>query len=180
MRHIFNIFIAVLMFAAPPTQAGMRLTLVMVTGEQFSQVKNDETVLAKTLFESSKNVTLEMDKEWHGIHYLLTGDPFSTQGTLGQVILGGTEFGPDIGYGPARFLNPRQVAEIATALKEVSLEQFKARYNPLAMTKADIYPPIWEREGEEGLNWLVSGLVQLTEFYGRASAQGKGVILAIQ
>lgn len=179
MRHILRIFIALLMLVALPAQAGMRLTLVMVTPEQFSQVKSDENALAKTLFESPHDVALEMDKEWHGIHYLLTGEPWSAQGILGQVVLGGTEFGSDIGYGPARYLSPRQVSEIAAALKNLSIEQFKSRYAPKAMMKAEIYPTIWKREGQDGLKWLVSGLARLTEFYSRAAAQGKGVILAI-
>jgi len=179
MRHLLSIFAALLMLVALPAQAGMRITLVMVTPEQFSLAKSNEQALTKALFESSHDVSLEMDKEWHGIHYLLTGEPWSPRGVLGQVILGGSEFGPDIGYGPARYLNPRQVAEIATALKNLPIEQFKGRYDPKAMTKAEIYPTIWDREGQEGLRWLVAGLEQLTEFYGRAAAQGKGVILAI-
>ncbi len=179
MRHILSIFVALLIAVALPAQAGMRLTLVMVTPEQFSQVEGDDEALTKTLFESPHDVALEMDKEWHGIHYLLTGDPWSARGILGQVILGGAEFGPDIGYGPARYLNPRQVSDIAAALKNLRIEQFKGRYDPKAMMKAEVYPTIWEREGQEGLSWLVSGLEQLTEFYSRAAAQGKGVILAI-
>jgi len=157
----------------------MRLTLVMVTPEQFIQLKNDENALAKTLFESPQDVALEMDKEWHGIHYLLTGGPWLARGILGQVVLGGAEFGSDIGYGPARYLNPRQVSEIPAALKNLPFEQFKSRYDPKAMMKAEIYPTIWEREGQEGFTWLVSGLKQLTEFYSRSAIQGKGVILAI-
>ena len=179
MRHILRTLVALLILVVLPAQAGMRLTLVMVTPEQFSHLKGDESALAKTLFESPSDVALEMDKEWHGIHYLLTGEPWSAQGILGQVVLGGAEFGLDIGYGPARYLNPRQVSEIASALKNVPIEKFKGRYDAKAMMKADIYPTIWEREGQEGLKWLVSGLEQLNDFYNRAAAQGKGVILAI-
>lgn len=179
MRYIVSIFLALLVMVPSPAQAGMRLTLVMVTPEQFSQIKNDENALAKTLFESSKDVVLEMDKEWHGVHYLLTGDPWSPRGVLGQAILGGGEFGPDIGYGPARYISPRQVSEIAVALKNLPIEKFKSRYDPKAMMKAEIYPTIWEREGQEGLSWLVAGLEKLTEFYSQAAAQGKGVVLAI-
>jgi len=179
MRHILIIFIALLMLVALPVQAGMRLTLVMVTPEQFSQLKSDENALTQMLFDSSDDVVLEMDKEWHGIHYLLTGEPWSARGALGQVVLGGTEFGSDIGYGPARYLNPRQISEIATALRRLPIEQFKSRYDPKVMMKAEIYPTIWEREGEEGLRWLVTGLERLNEFYSRTANQGKGVILAI-
>jgi hypothetical protein len=179
MRRILGIFVTLVMFVSSPAQAGMQLTLVMVTPEQFSQMKSDEKALEKTLFEPPRDDALEMDKAWHGIHYLLTGNPWSARGTLGQAILGGVGFGPDIGYGPARYLNPRQVAEIAEALKALPVDKFKSRYDPKAMMQAEIYPTTWEREGEEGLTWLVSGLEQLTAFYSRAADQKKGVILAI-
>jgi Domain of unknown function (DUF1877) len=58
-----------------------------------------------------------MDKEWGGIQFLLNGDPDSTKGPYGQVIFGGQEIGPNMGYGPARVLNAKQVAEIASPLK---------------------------------------------------------------
>ena len=179
MRYLTSLFFTLLMLVAFPAKAGMGLTLVMVTPEQFSQAQRDEAFHSKMLFEPSPDVALEMDKAWHGIHYLLTGDPLSSRGVLGQVIFGGVEFGPDIGYGPARYINPRQVGEIAAALKNFPVDRFKDRYDPKAMTEAEIYPSNWDREGQEGLGWLVAGLAQLIEFYGRAAAQGKGVILAI-
>lgn len=179
MRRLLVVFIAFFMSVACPAQAGMRLTLVMVTPQQFSQVKDSEDVLTKTLFESSHDVALGMDKEWHGIHYLLTGSPYSAQGVLGQAILGGSEFGTDLGYGPARYISPREVSSIATALKNLPIEQFKMRYDPEAMTKAEIYPGVWEREGQEGLKWLITGFEQLREFYDRAAAKGMGIVLVI-
>lgn len=179
MRYFVSLFIAFLLAVSLSAHAGMRLTLVMVTPEQYSQLKNDEGALENVLNGSKPGVTLEMGKEWHGIHYLLTEDPWSAKGTLGQVILGGTEFGPDLGYGPARYLTRQQVVAIAAALKHLSVEQFKSRYDPKAMMNAEIYPMIWEREGPEGLKWLVAGLRQLSEFYSRAAGQGKGVILVI-
>ncbi len=179
MRYITTLIFALGLLMVSPAHAGMRLSLVMVTPDQVALVKRDENALAKLLFASQSDSLLSMDKEWQGIHYLLTGEAWSTGGPLGQVILGGSEFGPDLGYGPARLLSPSQVKEIAARLKDYTLESFKSRYDPKAMMKAQIYPEVWEREGNTGLVWLVAGYQRVVEFYGRAAAQGKAVILAI-
>ena len=179
IRYATALFVAFLLTASLPVHASMRFTLVMVTPEQFAEIKNNEEALSKILFDSKPDAVLQMDKAWHGVHYLLTGEAYEAEGTLGQVILGGTEFGPDIGYGPAHYLTPQKVIEISAALGNVSIEKFKSRYDPKAMMKAQIYPTVWDREGDEGLNWLVDGLQQVIKFYNRAASQKKGVVLAL-
>ena len=48
------------------------------------------------------------------------------------------------------------------------------------MTRAKIYPEmIWKREGQAVLVWLMEGYRQLLEFYVRAAAERKAVLLAI-
>jgi hypothetical protein len=179
MRKLITLLFVLAISFSLPASAGMRLTLAMVTPEEVSDLSKNENALVKLLFETESEQVLSMDKEWHGIHYILTGDAWSTEGTLGQVILGGQEFGPDLGYGPARLLNKDQVIKISAALNNYSIEKFKSGYNPKAMTKAKIYPEIWGSDEKEDLEYLVSGYQQVVNFYARAAAQGKVVILAI-
>src|SRR5207302_6195207 len=48
---------------------------------------------------------LDIDKSWHLIHFLLTGDTWGGDYPLVNVVLGGTELsGTDAGYGPFRYL----------------------------------------------------------------------------
>jgi len=180
MRALAAFAMVVALTATPDAHAGMRLTLVMVAPEAVGRLAKDEKALANLLLYPKRDVVLEMDKEWHGIHFLLTGDPWSTKGPYGQVILGGKEIGPDLGSGPARVLTAPQVKEIAAKLRAMPAETLMARYDAEEFTKAEIYPDvIWEREGIEALNWLIGGYRNLVDFYARAAAQGKAVILAI-
>jgi hypothetical protein len=77
-------------------------------------------------------------KEWGGIQFLLNGDPDSTQGPYGQVIFGGQETGPNMGYGPTRVRNANQVAEIASRLQTLSADSLRLSYDPKTMTRMDI------------------------------------------
>jgi hypothetical protein len=120
---------------------------------------------------------LEVDKAWHGIHYLLTGDPEGGSGPLALAVLGGKEVGDEVGYGPARFVMPEEVKAVATALEGIDEADFRTRFVPKEMAAAEIYPEvIWEREGADALQYLVDYYIALLDFYRAAANRGDGVI----
>src|SRR5262249_60003757 len=77
---------------------------------------------------------ISLDKAWHGLHYLLCGAAEPAPGPLGQAVIGGTEIGDDLGYGPARYFTAAQAAGIARALQAPRLEaRLRARFDPAAI-----------------------------------------------
>jgi hypothetical protein len=119
--------------------------------------------------------SIDIDKSWHGIHFLLTGETEGGQPPLSQVVLGGTEIGDDVGYGPARYLTPEQVKQVASALAALSRSQLASRFSAAAFEAADVYPQIWD-EGQEALDYLLENYDVLVEFYRQASARGDAVL----
>ena len=74
---------------------------------------------------------LDIGKFWHGLHFLLTGD-FEMDATrvpppLGNVVLGGTPTKWEATYGMVRSLTPEEVKEVASALKDTTLENLRRR-----------------------------------------------------
>jgi hypothetical protein len=120
---------------------------------------------------------LDIDKAWHGLHFLLTGSPWEGDPPWSWVILGGTPIGPDVGYGPARYLTPTQVQEVARVLAGLSRGELAKRYDPKAMEKAEIYPEIWERDGQEGLEYLLASYEDVVKYYQDASARKMAMFL---
>lgn len=118
---------------------------------------------------------LDLEKSWHALHYLLTGRPDEAPPPLGNAILGGTEIGEDIGYGPARFLSPVQVREVAAALASISTEELARRFNLEAMVRANVYPVRDESELELAQQYFE----RLSRFYAHAAAAGNAMILYI-
>src|SRR5690349_11334743 len=56
---------------------------------------------------------LDLDKAWHGLHFLLTGTDWGGTPPLNFIVAGGETIGDvDVGYGPARAFTPEQLAEI--------------------------------------------------------------------
>jgi len=130
------------------------------------------------MLETAERRTLSLDKAWHGIHYLLSGRPEPHLDRWGRVILGGTEIGEDdFGYGPARYFDADEVAEISADLGRPELEaELEDRFDPTRMTALAIYPGGW-RSGD--CEWVLDGFRQLRGFLADASARGAAVVTCL-
>jgi hypothetical protein len=120
---------------------------------------------------------LALDKAWHGLHFVLTGSADPCEDPVGKAIFGGTEIGEDLGYGPARYLTPQEVAEVASALDDLSVEAVMSRFDPVAMKDARVYPGDWSDPGNEA--WIRRAFDDLRSFYDAARDQGAAVLLSI-
>ena len=80
---------------------------------------------------SGKGASISLDKAWHGVHYLLCGKAEPGTDLESQAVMGGTEVGEDLGYGPARYFDADKVADIARELSRPNLEaEMMARWDP--------------------------------------------------
>lgn len=115
---------------------------------------------------------LDIDKAWHGIHYLLTGSACEGDFPLGFIVQGGAVIGEvDVGYGPARGFSAKEVGAIAKALAGLDADAMRARFNPQAMMAAEVYPRIWDRPPAEDdtLGYLTEYYKQLRDFIAGAA-----------
>jgi hypothetical protein len=125
---------------------------------------------------------IDIDKAWHGIHYLLTGTAWEGEPPLNFLASGGREVGNvDVGYGPARTLTAAETQQIAGALARLDDESLRTRFAPAEMTKLEIYPEIWDRDPAEddALGYLMEYLSELRGAVNTASAQGLGLLITI-
>jgi hypothetical protein len=117
---------------------------------------------------------LSLEKSWHTLHYLLTGKPEEAPPPLGNAILGGVPIGDDVGYGPARFLTPEQVREVASALSAFTMDDLADRFDAGAMSAANVYGA----EGEEP-EWAQYYFASLVRYYNDAAEKGNAMLLYI-
>jgi Domain of unknown function (DUF1877) len=120
---------------------------------------------------------LDVDKAWHGIHYLLTGTAEEGAPPLDFIMRGGRTLGEDLGYGPARGFSPGEVKDIAAALSAVSPEQLRSRYDQKEMQRLQIYPDIWRREPDEGLEFVMESFDELREFIIGGAKEGEALVV---
>jgi hypothetical protein len=127
---------------------------------------------------------LNLDKAWHGLHYLLTGTAWAGTEPACYLLAGGAQVGDEeehdvYGYGPARILTPAQVADFREAVAALTADEIARRYQPAEMTRLDIYPEIWDRAEEtaDNLEFLREAASNLRGFLRRAVAQQQAVII---
>lgn len=96
-------------------------------------------------------------------------------------MLGGEEFGEDLGYGPPRWLPPDAVAEAARELAALSPDDFAARLDFAAMAREQIYPQIWDRDpaGEDLVGYVVAGYETIRTQFAEAAAANQGFVISM-
>ncbi|MEZ5373955.1 MAG: YfbM family protein [Microthrixaceae bacterium] len=125
--------------------------------------------------------SIDLDKAWHGLHFTLTGSAWDTSGSLGDLVLGGDEFGEDLGYGPPRWLAAERVATLSAELDDLSVGDFAQRIDFTQLEAQAIYPPIWDRADEQAdlTNLLVEAYGQIREEFRRAASAGDGFVVVM-
>lgn len=122
---------------------------------------------------------LDIDKTWHAIHFLLNGKPWDGKRPLYNAVLGGMPIGEeDVGYGPARGLDPDEVRAVAEALGALPANQLLERFDPAAMNKAEIYPEGWT-EDPEHREYISDYYTELVAFFEQAARAGDAMLLYI-
>jgi hypothetical protein len=123
------------------------------------------------------SMRVELDKAWHGLHFLLTGSSWGGQEPLCYLVKGGQEIGEDLGYGPARVLRPQQVKAFHAALSRISTSELESRFDHAAMRAARLYS-IGESVDDAGEDqeYLLEYYEVLQDFVAQAAGRGQGIV----
>lgn len=140
-------------------------------------VADPDQVLAQILDGSVNGIAL--DKAWHAIHFLLTGTAWDGDLPAG-FLLAGTPIGDeDLGYGPARLLDPAQVREVADLLRATDRATLWARWDSEAIAKLEIYGVDPKRPASEE-EYVGAHYEVLRQYVLDAAARGEGLALWLE
>ena len=116
---------------------------------------------------------IDLDKEWHAVHYLLTGSATPTDGSLSFVLGAWTEVGADNGYGPAWHAPNEAVTAFHLALGKLSDDQLRARYDAAAMVRDRVYiADALAQEGEDARAAIIQDIDRLRTFAAQGAKNG--------
>jgi hypothetical protein len=119
-------------------------------------------------FDSENSISLE--KAWHGLHFLLTGDPWGGSGHAAFLLAGGREAGEDTGYGPARVIDAAEVRGIDRTLQGVTSTELWSRFDAQAWREADIYPGCADEPEEDLREEYLGYFEELKDFVAETAA----------
>ncbi|WP_448562651.1 YfbM family protein [Trichothermofontia sp.] len=124
------------------------------------------------------NNSLTLDKAWHVIHYLLTGETWGGAFPEGFLLVGGTPIGEeDVGYGPARAFRASEVAILATTVASLDDPTFCDRFSVKRLQAAGIYPSFGNRSDAEECSYFLAYFQQLRTFLQQAAASQQGLLV---
>jgi hypothetical protein len=119
----------------------------------------------------------DVDKAWHGIHFLLTGSDWEGEGPLAFILHGGREINEDLGYGPPHGFTSAEVKEISKALDAVNVQDLCDKADLGQFKANEIYPEIWDSEPrEECLGYIGESLKELRQFVSQTASANKALI----
>ena len=122
-----------------------------------------------------------LEKSWHGLHFLLTGEADGGPEPACFLLSGGEDLGDDDDV-QARLLDPSQVRAFAEHLASLTTEEVARRFDPERMTRLRIYPDvIWKRpeEKDQPRGFLLDAFTELRDFTAGAAARGDAVVVCI-
>ena len=129
---------------------------------------------------NKKRPQLSLDKDWHGVHYLLCGKSEPDSSLISKAVLGGTPLGDDdegfSGYGPARYFTAAEVTQLSEALSAPALEsEASTRFDAARMNTLQIYPGFRPQDLES----LLESLRHLRNFYADSAKNGNAIVTCL-
>lgn len=158
----------------------------MTDQETIDRIQKGELQVADLIYDEDDNVdeeaSLDIDKAWNAIHYVLTGeaDLGKNTGPLSKAVLGGTPVSEeDVGYGPALLIEAEEVRQIARLLQPMGREAFQERFRFAEMLENEVYPMIPNEDEEGFFEYIWDYFAAVKEFFAEAAAQGKCILFYI-
>jgi hypothetical protein len=154
--------------------------LLRVTESELEDYLKDSSLLEDKIYddETENENLVDIDKSWDGIIFLLTGQSLATaEHKLVRVLFSGQliDAEQDLGYGPAHFLTPEQVAELNNEISPITSADLRQKFNPEKMTELEVYPIIWD-EGDDAFEYLAEGFLTLQNVFADATKNGQAII----
>lgn len=159
---------------------GMTANLKQISTETLDKILDGTESLIDFIYDEddSENSSLDIDKAWHAIHFILNQSAWEGDLPLFNVILGGTEMGEDLGFGPVRYLTKEEVSSVASCLSNLSENELKNRFDPDLMNELDIYPSIdWREQGDQ--EYIFTYYEEVKNYYIQASKNNEAMLLYI-
>jgi hypothetical protein len=159
---------------------GMIGNLLRVKTSELEEYLKDSSLLEDKIYddETENEKLVDIDKTWDGIIFLLTGQGLETaEHNLVRVLFSGqiVDEEQDLGYGPAHYLTPEQVAELNNEISTMTLADLKEKFNPERMNELEVYPTIWD-EGDDAFDYLAHGFSTVQHVFANATKNGEAII----
>jgi hypothetical protein len=159
---------------------GMIGNVLRLKDTELEEYLKDSSLLVNRIYSGNTDSSnlIDIDKAWEGIVFLLTGQCLAeADHPLTAVLFSGQLVDPnqDLGYGPAHYLRPHQVAELNDQIAIITVDDLRQRYDAAKMMELGVYPEIWD-EGNDAFDYLASYFTSVRQLYNNAARNQDAII----
>lgn len=155
---------------------GMYCTVFAATPAELQQLLSKPTTINGFLARAPR---VELEKSWHGLHYLLTGSATDGDEPLNFLLAGEPLGDDDPEDGPPRYLSPEAVISLGTALSALSDDELWSRFDPDLMESEGIYPGVWDEPEADLQEEYLTYFRELQKFVRQARIEGKALVVSV-
>lgn len=160
---------------------GMIGTYVAIDGEELQLLIDGEEDIMD--IDPDDYDTLNIDKSWMAIHFLLCGKTEGGKPPMGYVVpmREKNELDCYMEYG-AFYCTPKQVREASDYLSSLDDDEIRKKYDYKKMQKKGVYPLFGDDDGEDAeefYEYVHDNLVALRDFLKQTAEKDYGVVFAV-
>ena len=164
-----------------PALAGEKPVRTTARGKKTARTRQAKPkVLPALKLDANEGARCDLEKSWHGIHYLLTGSAWEGDPPLDFLVNGGRQVGRiDSEHGPVRAFRASEAQAIYQSMSSLSPYELRKRFNARDMAAKEIYPDIWTRSvlEEDSLRYLMDNLDKLRAFLRQTDEAQLGILV---
>jgi Domain of unknown function (DUF1877) len=162
-------------------EKGLTGWILHLIGVKITQV--DPNWVPPEQTEPDDGSELDLEKMWHGLHYIFTGTAWEGEPPACFLVHGGEQIGDEDADSRPRLLDPTEVRQFSAFLASLSDDEFTRRYDPERMTALNIDPDvIWKRDAASDhppIEHLRTAFGDLRNFVAAAAERGDAIVIAL-
>ena len=159
---------------------GMTGNYVLLPEETIQQIAEKKLDFFDITPPTEDNMSLDIDKSWQAIHFLLCGDLDDGEPPLGYVVplIDAQFFDSDFDFG-SFYLFHSQIKKAFAKIKEIDKESCRRLYDFPLLLEESIYPLTPEESEEEFFQYLYQNFESIKGLFHRALESNSGLIFYI-
>jgi hypothetical protein len=157
---------------------GMYCEVSAASREDVGRFSEDDDLLSGPFTARTATAdSVSLEKAWHGLHYLLTGEVDEADGPEAFLLAGGEVVGDD--EDGIRWFTPNETIDIDRALSAVSDNALWSRFDAARMEQLGIYPGIWDEDEDDLKDEYLTYFQELKQVVAAAAQSGRGLVVTI-
>ena len=151
---------------------------VAIDSDTLQEIIDNELDLLE--IDPNEYPTLDIDKAWEAIHFLLCGVSFDGNPPFGYVVPMREENALDTEFDNGAFaITHQQVQEAYNCIKDIGEQELRAKFNIKSFVENEIYPGVVDDDENSFFEYFNEKFKLIQDFYKKAFENNSGIVFYV-